>query len=119
MRNIIKKSAVLALVLLGLCAGSARAAEVVVKVPFPFTVRKQTLPAGEYVVQRVGQDPSVLLIRGNGINDKARTIVMTGPAWGQDPAGDQPALTFTRHENQYRLSTIWDSRTDGRVVAGS
>jgi hypothetical protein len=119
MRNIIKRSSVLALVFLGLCAGSARAEEIVVKVPFPFMVHGQTLPAGEYVVQRLDQDPSAMLIRGKNLHDESTAIVMTGPAASQDPAGDKPALTFTRHENQYRLSTIWKSRTDGRVLWGS
>ena len=120
MRNVIKKSSVLALVFLGLCAGSARAEELVVKVPFPFVVHGQTLPAGDYVVQRFdNQDPSALLIRSKNLHDKLAAIVMTGTAGGQDPAGDKPALTFTRHENQYRLSTIWESRTDGRAIRGS
>ena len=106
---------------LGLFAGSsARAEELVFKVPFPFEVRGQTLPAGDYVVQRFDyQNPSALLIRSKNLHDKLAATVITGPAGGQDPAGEKPALTFTRHENEYRLSAIWESRTDGRAILGS
>jgi hypothetical protein len=115
----IRKSGVLAVALLGLCAGSARAADVTVKVPFAFIAGRETLPAGEYVIERVGDDPSVMLIKGTGLNDRSAAIVMGEEAAGQDPAGNKPALTFTHRENQYRLSAIWQSRTSGQDVWGS
>ena len=118
MRSIVNKSGLLALVFLGVCASSARAAEVVVKVPFPFVVQQQTMPAGEYVVERIGQGPDALLIRGaKGLNRSA-AIVLTTPASGVDPAGNTPALTFSRGENNtYQLSTIWESHSEGRTLA--
>ncbi len=46
-----KTSAVLAAVLLGVCAGSAHAQEMVVaRVPFPFAIRGQQFAAGRYSV---------------------------------------------------------------------
>jgi hypothetical protein len=106
----------LAVAFLGLCAGSARAEEVVVNVPFPFVVQQQTMPAGEYVVERVGQGQDALLIRRTkGVGNSA-AIMLTTPASGFDPAGDKPALTFTHDENVYRLSTIWESHTEGRTL---
>jgi hypothetical protein len=45
-------------------------------------------------------------------------IVLTIPAEGHDPAGEKPALTFARHETQYRLTDIWESRSEGREIAG-
>jgi hypothetical protein len=118
MRSIVNKSGVLALVFIGLCASSAGAAEVVVKVPFPFVVHQQTMPAGEYVVERVGQGPDALLIRGAKGLDRSAAIVLTIPASGFDPAGYKPALTFSRGENNtYQLSTIWESHSEGRTLA--
>jgi len=117
MKAVIKKSLTLTAVFLGLCVGSAHAEEVIVRVPFPFIVRGLTLPAGEYVVQPVDQDPAVMMIRGVNANHKSIVIVLTSPADGRDPAGDKPALTFTRVENQYRLSTIWESGTEGRALS--
>jgi hypothetical protein len=34
------------------------------------------------------------------------------------PAGDRPALVFTRYENGYRLSAIWESDADGFALTG-
>jgi hypothetical protein len=31
-------------------------------------------------------------------------------------SGEKPALTFTRRETQYRLSSIWESGSDGRAI---
>jgi hypothetical protein len=116
MRSILKKTCMLAVAFLGLCAGSARAEEVVVNVPFPFVVQQQAMPAGEYVVERVGQGQDALLIRRTkGVGNSA-VIVLTTPASGFDPSGDKPALTFTHVENVYRLSTIWESHTEGRTL---
>ncbi len=101
-----------------LAGGSAGAAVLRVKIPFPFVVEDQTLPAGEYSVQTVEKDPSMLLIRGEkGITAKA--LVLTMPVAGTDPAGEKPALTFTRYETQYRLTDVWESRSCGRAIVSS
>ena len=48
-----------------LAASSALAAPVVTAtVPFPFTVRDQVFPPGEYRVERDGEHPGVLIVRG-------------------------------------------------------
>jgi hypothetical protein len=117
MRSAIKKSLVFAVVALGLFAGSAQAQEeMIVKVPFAFVVQGQTLPAGKYVVSRGSEDRSAMVLRGEDANSKSIAIVMTMPADGHDPAGDKPALTFSRFENQYRLSTIWESASEGQQM---
>ncbi len=41
---------------------------------------------------------------------------MTVPTGGEDPIGDQPALVFIRYENEYRLSQVWPSSTEGFAV---
>ena len=33
--------------------------------------------------------------------------------------GDQAALVFTRYENEYRLSDIWESNTEGFTLPES
>ena len=92
----------------------AKAAAVDVKVPFPFVVQGRQFPAGEYRVERDETDPSVVLIRN--AHGKAGIFVMTEPVQGTDPAGDNPALTFDRTENRYRLSGIWESAHHGEEV---
>lgn len=106
------KTLVLAAAFLTCAGGSARAAEIDVKVPFPFVVHGRTLPAGEYRLENEG---SVLLIRGERGN-KAGMFVMGMPAGGHDPSGEQPALTFKRDETAYRLTGVWESGSEGQEI---
>jgi hypothetical protein len=116
MRNTILKSGALVIAILGFGAGSARANESLIKVPFPFVVGRQTLPAGEYLIERLDTDPSVMLIKARSTHDKSAAIVLGEQATGEDPAGNKPAMTFTHSEGQYRLSAIWESRSIGEDV---
>lgn len=109
----LKKSAVFSIGFMVCTAGAARAATVEVKVAFPFVVQGQTLPAGQYLVETEGSN--AVLIRGEKGNH-ADKFVLTIPAVGHDPAGRKPALTFKRHETQYRLTGIWESGTDGQAI---
>jgi hypothetical protein len=108
-----KTSAVMAAAFVGLFVGSARAQEVVVaKIPFPFVVNGEQLPAGQYQITDNGE--GVLAIRGT---DKNSSMFAIAPlAGGHDPAGHAPALVFTRHENVYRLSEVWESGDEGREL---
>jgi hypothetical protein len=96
-----------------LMAGTASAQDTLeVKIPFSFTVNGHMLPAGNYTLSRDDMATSVWLIRG----DKAGAFVGTVPSAGHDPAGKEPSLTFVKHENQYQLSTIWESANAGLGV---
>lgn len=114
MRSIVKKSALFATAFLVFGGATARAATVEVKVAFPFVVGGQTMPAGRYLIETDGSN--AVMIRGEKGNH-ANTYVFTVPATGHDPAGEKPALTFTRQDTQYRLSDVWESGTDGRQIA--
>ena len=97
----------------GATAGTAMAQETLaVKVPFSFQVNGRTLPAGNYTITRDSMASSVYLIRG----DRVGTFVATVPAGGHDPSGNRPSVTFVRHENEYKLSAIWESANDGLDV---
>jgi hypothetical protein len=121
MFSIVKKSAVLAAMFVLLGSASARAGTIEVKVPFPFVVNGQTLPAGEYILEREGLD--VLYIRGEktapGVPGMRGVFVQTEPASGSDPAGETPTLTFAPHEKEHRLVGIWESRDHGFTILGS
>jgi hypothetical protein len=116
MRSILTKSLIGALAGVLVTAGTAAAADVLeAKVPFSFVANGQSFPAGQYTIERAGSNPSVLLIRGeNGIH--AAAFVATRPADNHAPGRDMPVLQFTKHENQYRLSAVWESASDGRTV---
>ena len=118
MRFVLRKSTLLAVAFLVLAGANANAADsnpLEVKVPFPFVVHGKTLPAGKYSVERADMGSSVLLIRGEKGNNAA-AFVSTTPAGGKDPAGSVPLLTFRHYENQYRLSSVWQSETEGCVI---
>ena len=97
---------------------SARAEVVEAKVPFDFVVRGQTLPAGDYVIERDINQPSVLVIRGKE-GSHPRVLVFTEPAGTHDPAGERPVLRFTQHDSQYWLADVWRSRDDGWEIESS
>lgn len=118
MKSIMRKSVLLAGAFLVLGSANANASGwnvLEVKVPFPFVVNGHTLPAGQYMVEQEGG--SALLLRGEKENHAA-LFAMTVSASGHDPAGTKPTLTFTRHENQYRLSSVWRSSNEGWSVIG-
>jgi len=106
------------LLLFGAAPARAAGPYVVVNVPFPFTVRDQVMPAGQYRVERADQDPTVLVIKGeHGVH--AAVITRTIEASGEDPAGEQSALVFTRDEHGgYRLKDVWEDRLDGQELPG-
>ena len=112
MNAIIIRSGLIAAVLVASAASAARADTLDVKVPFPFVVHGQTLPAGEY---RVETDGPIVMLRGEHGN-KTSIIFTTLPAQGQDPSGDAPVLTFKRGETQYQLADIWESASRGGTV---
>ena len=119
MRKMMRNAVLIAGAILVFAGGTARASTSNVleaNVPFPFVVNGQTMPAGKYMVQRDDTSSSVLLIRGEG-NNHASAFVSTTPDGGHDPAGSQPALTFKRHENQYRLASVWESGNEGWDVS--
>ena len=114
--SVMRKSLALAGVFLMFAGAKASASWDVmeVRVPFPFAVKGQTLPAGQYLVEQ--ENGSAVLLRGEKDN-KGAAVVMTTSASGQDPAGAKPTLMFMRDENHYRLATVWESGTEGwRIV---
>jgi len=98
-----------------LVSQTAQATTVEARVPFPFLVQGQTLPAGRYRVEDDGT--GVVRIIGERGNN-ASMVAMTIPASGHDPAGNKPSLTFTHGETVNRLSSIWESESSGRTITG-
>jgi len=104
-----KTSLLVAAIFIGLFAGAASAQDVVeAKIPFTFVVRGAEFPAGRY---RFTTSQSVLAIRGQ--DNDASMFVITSPAAGADPNGDDPVLVFDRYEKTYALREIWNSEMRG------
>jgi len=115
--SVVKKASVFAAVLLGFCVGTAQAQDVIVaKIPFAFVVGSTTLPAGRYEIRPMDDGGGTVLAIEGKDNPSEGAFAITNPASGRDPVGDEPVLVFTRDENRYRLSQIWDSTTEGREL---
>ena len=109
MGTILKTSSLAAAVLLGLFAGTSHAQDRVnARVPFSFVVGTKEFPAGRY---EFTTSQELLTIRGRDNGKGMFTIV--NPAGGRGPRGDEPVLIFSRYENTYRLTDIWNSDTRG------
>ncbi len=120
MRSLMRKSVMFAGAFLLFAGANAYASDwniiMEVKVPFPFVVKGQSLPAGRYKVEQ--QDGSTLLFHGEEGNHAVVFVTTATPASGQDPAGTEPALTFIPYENEHRLSSVWESGSEGWSVIG-
>jgi hypothetical protein len=83
-------------------------------VPFAFTVGQKEFPAGQYDITIGDLSGMVISIRDmdNGMN----AFALTNSADGFDPAGNQPALVFTKYETEYQLTQIWQSNMGGREL---
>ena len=114
--SVISKSAVLAAIFLGTSVAPARAEEIItVNIPFAFVVDRHEFPAGRYDVRTSDDSAGVIWIEG--MTRRSAAAVLTVRLDGRDPAGAQPALVFTRTENVYRLSQIWESPSQGRELS--
>jgi hypothetical protein len=113
MRSILTKSLFGALAGVLLTAGTAAAADMLeAKVPFPFVVNGKSFPAGEYRIERATDSSSVFLIRSENGNRTA-VLVGTRPAGEHSPTSDMPSLQFKKHENEYRLTAVWETPNEG------
>ena len=117
MRSTLSKSVIGALAAVLLMAGVASAADVLeAKVPFPFVVSGRSFPAGQYTIERADSNSSVFVIRGANGTAPVAAFVATRPADHHAPASDMPALQFKKSENEYKLSALWESPSEGQTV---
>jgi len=71
---------------------------------FPFTVGNKTFPAGNYSVRPLEGQVDVMEI-SNGTSASYFAVNSADSL----PAGTKDQVTFTRHGNEYALTTIWDA----------
>src|SRR4029077_14969923 len=91
---------------LGLLVGMSAYAQTVnlkADVPFNFIIRGETLPAGQYTIQGLGNGP-VISVRGP--NPKANTIVLSQRCASVN-AAKLSKLVFHRYGDRYFLAQLW------------
>jgi hypothetical protein len=111
MRNQILKAATMFVGIIALAFASALAASaqnprnLVVNIPFDFTVKGKTLPAGEYIISRssTADKTSLIMERRDG---KANAIVLSKPVSSRENQSES-RLVFNRYGEQYFLSQVW------------
>ncbi len=91
----------------------AQSDEVVAHVPFAFVVGTTVMPAGDYIVAAVSDDPA--LVRVEQVKGRAYATVITN--WGGGDVGTHAALTFREYGHAKFLSRIMVPGEDAREVA--
>ena len=100
-----------AVVLLAMGSSFAQTTNVVVDVPFAFTLGNQSVPAGHYELQSIRGEGILALRRGN----QHMTLVSTNSI--QSAAASRGRLIFQRYGDRYFLRQIWMSGShSGREV---
>ena len=103
-KTLCRMTAMLALAILA-ATQTVRAQEPVrANIPFAFTVGKMTLPAGEYRVQKPGQNSPALLIQRT---DASAAAIVMSIAVAANSRQTQTKLVFHRYGNQYFLAQVW------------
>lgn len=91
-----------------LLVGSTRAQEpgtsIRVSIPFDFMVRGKALPAGEYEIRRILDEPIGLLIRN--VNDKHDQLVVETEPKIDRWLSKKDELIFNRYGDSYFLSEV-------------
>ena len=118
MRFTLKGSVALLALCAGLTGSQAYAQEAIMaKIPFDFEVNGQSFRAGQYKVQMDAMVGTADVVSVSGQDGRSFAFALTTPASGHDPRGNEPILVFTRRENTYELSQVWQSGMSGRELS--
>ncbi len=74
-----------------------------VDVPFDFTIKGKTLPAGEYDVRKMNEGSSALMVRSADGREVMVFITIPASAKGDESVGQ---LVFNKYGNQYFLTRV-------------
>ena len=100
-RNLILLATVLAL---WTAVASAQTISLKANVPFKFIVNRATMPAGNYIVQTLDAQGSVLSIRDQ--NSSAKGLIVSHSCRSSQAAKDTK-LVFHRYGDRYFLKQVW------------
>ncbi len=87
-------------------------------IPFDFSVRNQTIAAGDHVINRLGDNSAVWSLRSR---DNRQSVIIFGMSVESKRTSGKGKLTFHRYGNKYFLAGIetsaykiglWKSRTE-------
>jgi hypothetical protein len=99
--------------LLAVTGAFAQSSALKAYVPFDFIVGSQTLPAGQYTVDR-GPAPNTLTIRSDD-HKNATAIALSGAAYAVIER-NKGSLVFHRYGRTYFLSEVWNPVSGGHTL---
>lgn len=102
--SVVAAGCLLSLVLVGSTRAQLPGTEIRVQVPFDFIVKGKTLPAGEYEIRRLNDEPIGLLIRN--MHDKHDNVVFETEPKIDRGITKKDELIFTRYGDSYFLSEV-------------
>ena len=81
------------------------------RTPFPFIVGNASMPAGQYSIQRLGDDQFVYLVRG------PRSVMLQVNPVGRAPeiSPDKNEVIFTKYGDQFFLREVWEADASAGV----
>lgn len=87
-------------------------------IPFDFIVRGKTLPAGNYEIRRINDEPQGLFIRN--ANNKHDTVIFETESVTAKTMPDMSEVIFHRYGDSYFLSEVFTAgEQTGRELAPS
>ena len=102
--SVIAMGCLLSLLLVGSVQAQLPGSEIRASIPFDFTVRGVTLPAGEYTITRIGDEPASLLMRN--INNKHEHVVFDTDPKDVRRLPRRNVLVFNRYGDSYFLEEV-------------
>jgi len=102
--SLVVAGCLLSLLVVGTTSAQEPGTEIRVSIPFDFTVRGKTLPAGEYEVKRINDEPIGLLIRN--VHNKHDDVVFETEPKIDRSITKRDELIFTRYGDSYFLSEV-------------
>ncbi len=84
-------------------------------VPFAFSVKNQTFPAGDYEVTQ----PMYLILRVSNLQNQASAFERVNPAQSRKEGNGRVRFVFHRYDNEYFLASVsdgsWESTYDFQI----
>lgn len=103
--SVVVAGCLLSLLLIGSAGAQEPGTRIRAQIPFDFTVKGKTLPAGVYDITRVMDEPITLLVRN--IHDKHDEVVVETAPKLERSMSNRDDLIFNRYGDTYFLSDIF------------
>jgi len=102
--SVIAMGCFLSLLLVGSVHAQMPGTEIRASIPFDFTVRGKTLPAGEYTLTRIGDEPANLLMRN--IRGRHENVVFDTEPADVHRIPRRNVLVFNKYGDNYFLEEV-------------